>query len=178
MDVEAIQQLLATCSPSDWESHDDESVNPNKKGVILRKASHINLKFTNRNSEPFSIHFSPLWETWKSVIQPLLDKIVEVYGYDQGYFPIIMFAKLPPKSPIIPHSDGNMNYYAPHKIHVPITTNDQTFFFVNKQRYAFEVGKVYEVDNISEHAAINGGTSDRIHLIFEYMFGEETGVIA
>ena len=174
-EINPIQKLLRDLPQTVWESHLDPTPNPNKKGVILRKTSHVTFKFTKRRNGVFKIHFSPLWECWKPILMPILENTVRVYGYDQGHFPIIMLAKLPPKCPIIPHSDGTMDYYAPHKIHIPIETNDKAYFFINKQRYHFEEGCAYEVDNIAEHGVLNAGETDRVHLIFEYMFGEERG---
>jgi len=177
VDLSTIHELLATFPSDQWETKDSASPNPNKKGIFLRNTSHITLKFTAKNHSPYRIHYAPLWEKWSPVLLPFLEELVKPYGYEKGYFPIIMFAKLPPKCPIIPHKDGKMRFFAPHKIHLPITTNTATFFFINKERYHFEVGNTYEVDNIANHGAINGGETDRIHLIFEYMFGKELGEV-
>lgn len=173
VDLQGLHELLSVFPDDQWETKEANSVNPNKKGIFLREASHITLKFTSKQHSPFRSYYSPLWEKYSSVLLPFMEKVVQPYAYEEGYFPIVMFAKLPPQRPIIPHVDGEMIYFAPHKIHVPICTNDQTFFFVGKQRHHFEVGKAYEVDNINSHGAINGGNTDRIHLIFEYMFGKE-----
>ena len=69
---------------------------------------------------------------------------------------------------IHPHVDANPAALWPHKIHVPITTNEKVTFFIGDEGHKLEVGKAYEVNNLGMHAVTNEGESDRIHLIFEY----------
>jgi len=79
-----------------------------------------------------------------------------------------MLAKLPSKSEVKPHVDKSPSAQYPHKIHIPIFTNNEVFFYANGESIHMEVGQVYEVNNNQLHWAINNGNIDRIHLIFEY----------
>jgi aspartyl/asparaginyl beta-hydroxylase (cupin superfamily) len=79
-----------------------------------------------------------------------------------------MFAKLRAGGNIKAHKDGNAAATFPHKIHIPIQTNEKVAFFVNPKIYHFEKGKAYEVNNLAPHYVENLGEKDRIHLIFEY----------
>jgi aspartyl/asparaginyl beta-hydroxylase (cupin superfamily) len=79
-----------------------------------------------------------------------------------------MLARMAPGGVIHPHRDANPAAKWPHKIHVPLTTNDKTVFFVKDKAYHFPVGHAVEVNNMDSHAVRNDGDSDRIHLIFEY----------
>jgi hypothetical protein len=51
---------------------------------------------------------------------------------------------------------------------VPIVTNPDVTFFVDDVAYHFAEGEAVEVNNMAFHAVTNRGTTDRIHLIFEY----------
>jgi aspartyl/asparaginyl beta-hydroxylase (cupin superfamily) len=73
-----------------------------------------------------------------------------------------------PGGVIHPHRDENLAAKWPHKIHVPLQTNEGVTFYVDGIGYHFEEGEVVEVNNMGLHAVENRGQTDRIHLIFEY----------
>jgi aspartyl/asparaginyl beta-hydroxylase (cupin superfamily) len=93
---------------------------------------------------------------------------VRPYGYARGEYPRVMLARMAPGGIIKPHRDANPAARWPHKIHVPLLTNDRVTFFVDGIGYRMPEGEAYEVNNMGVHAVENAGDSDRIHLIFEY----------
>jgi hypothetical protein len=113
-------------------------------------------------------HDRPLWEAWRERLEPVLRQAVAPYGYANGVFPRVMLARMPPGGEIKPHQDTNVAARWPHKIHVPITTNDRVAFWIDGTAYHLPVGEAFEVNNMAVHAVRNDGDSDRIHLIFEY----------
>jgi len=80
----------------------------------------------------------------------------------------VMLARMAPGGVIHPHRDQNPAAKWPHKIHVPLQTNNEVTFFVDGTGYHFAEGEAVEVNNMGLHAVENRGTTDRIHLIFEY----------
>ena len=151
-----------------WDTADDYEANYNKRGA-LRQAAHIILRFSDRRQRPAPYYDMPAWKQWAPRLLPIMEAAVTPYGYARGFFPRIMLARLPGGTFVAPHVDGEPSGNRPHKIHVPIVTNADTYFFVEQQRYHFAVGHAYEVNNAARHAAANHGTSDRVHLIFEYL---------
>ena len=93
---------------------------------------------------------------------------VEPYGYTRGMFPRVMLARMAPGGIIKPHRDANPAAKWPHKIHVPLLTNERVTFYVDGVPYKFAEGEAVEVNNMGVHAVTNEGDGDRIHLIFEY----------
>jgi len=79
-----------------------------------------------------------------------------------------MLARMAPGGEIEAHQDTNPAAQWPHKIHVPLVTNPDVTFFVDDVGYQFAEGEAVEVNNMAYHAVTNRGTTDRIHLIFEY----------
>jgi aspartyl/asparaginyl beta-hydroxylase (cupin superfamily) len=79
-----------------------------------------------------------------------------------------MLARMAPGGVIHPHRDENPAAKWPHKIHVPLTTNDGVTFLVDGIGYRLPEGEAVEVNNMSVHGVENRGPTDRIHLIFEY----------
>jgi len=52
------------------------------------------------------------------------------------------------------------------RVHVPLVTNLQAVFIEAGVDHHMPVGWAYMIDPTKEHTAFNGGTSDRIHLMF------------
>jgi aspartyl/asparaginyl beta-hydroxylase (cupin superfamily) len=102
------------------------------------------------------------------LLEPVLAEATAGYGYARGAFPRVMLARMAPGGVIHPHRDQNQAAKWPHKIHVPLTTNEQVTFYVDGAGYHLGEGEAVEVNNMGVHAVENRGATDRIHLIFEY----------
>ena len=174
VDVRALTEAVVALPDSAWDKTEDFEANYNKQGAI-RSASHIVFRFCDRRAVPFRYFDMPVWEEWSEQLRPVLDAAVQAYGYRRGFYPRIMLAKLPGGTFIPPHVDGAAHVSVPHKIHIPLTTNPQTYFFVDEQRFHLREGVAYEVNNATRHSVVNGGTTDRIHLIFEYLDADLQG---
>lgn len=167
IDISGIQQDIIDIPDEVWEQEHRDSPNYNQAGV-LKHTRQISLKFSDKLKLPFTYFEMPLWAEWKDRLQPVMDKAIESYGYEHVMFPRIMFAKLLANCRIDNHTDGGYLRSRPHKIHIPIVTNDHCFFVhPPSNKYHLKVGNAYEVNNCREHGAENGGDTDRIHFIFE-----------
>jgi len=165
VDISVIRAEIINLSPQFWQEQNSNKPNSFK---ALKQTEHIVFKFIrNFQSHLDSVEY-PIWETWREKIEPPLNFATKSYGYQQGMYPRIMLAKLPPGSRIPLHIDANAAANYPHKIHIPIQTNDKAYFFVDKTTYHFAEGYAYEVNNKTRHGAVNFGETPRIHLIFEY----------
>ena len=56
-----------------------------------------------------------------------------------------------------------------HRIHIPIITNDQVIFHIDKIPFFLEEGKVYEINNQKLHSVENNSNFDRVHLIIDIL---------
>lgn len=171
VDVRALTTAVLALPADAWDKTEDFEANYNKQGAI-RSASHVIFRFCDRRQIPFRYFDLPAWSTWQPLLLPVMEAAVKPYGYARGFYPRIMLAKLPGGTFIPPHVDGQAHVSIPHKIHVPLVTNPQTFFFVDEQRFHLAEGHAYEVNNATRHSVVNGGSEDRIHLIFEYLDAE------
>lgn len=54
------------------------------------------------------------------------------------------------------------------KIHIPIKTNKDAWFFFEAEKFNMEVGSAYMVNTVESHGTDNQGDTDRIHLIFKF----------
>jgi len=170
LDITELQKEVAQITPDQWDTKEDFEVNYNKhsKGA-LRSTQHIIFKFSNKQEEGFTYFEGSRWKKWEKVLMPIMDQATALYSYSNGYYPKVMLAKMPPNTFIPPHTDGDKRGYTPHKIHVPLITNSRCHFFEEEKKYHLEVGQAYEVNNGVRHSVVNGGSTDRIHFIFEYL---------
>lgn len=54
------------------------------------------------------------------------------------------------------------------KIHIPIKTNPDAWFFFEDEKFNMEIGSAYFVNTILPHGTNNLGNDDRVHLIFKF----------
>jgi Aspartyl/Asparaginyl beta-hydroxylase len=139
----------------------------------LDSTRHIVFRFVHNFRDWRSSYDRPLWNKWKALVDPVLSAATSDYGYQRGVFPRVMLARLPVGGVIRPHRDANPAAKWPHKIHVPIQTNDQVVFRVEGIEYRMAEGEAVELNNMGVHAVENCGTCDRIHLIFEYFDADQ-----
>jgi hypothetical protein len=165
VDIAPLKAAVAAIPEALWDA--ENAGKPNRFGA-LDATRHIIFRFVSNFRDWRDSYDRPLWSEWKAVVEPALEAATAPYGYARGAFPRVMLARMAPGGVIHPHRDENPAAKWPHKIHVPIQTNEHVTFFVDGTPYRFEEGEAVEVNNMGVHAVENRGGSDRIHLIFEY----------
>ena len=165
IDVDALKSRVLAIPEELWNLEDASK--PNRFGA-LDATRHIIFRFVTSFKDWRTSYARPLWSEWANSLQPVLDAATSEYGYARGAFPRVMLARMAPGGVIQPHVDQNPAEKWPHKVHVPLLTNDKVTFFVDGVGYHFEEGEAVEVNNMGTHAVRNEGDADRIHLIFEY----------
>lgn len=165
VDLSSVREDILAIPQDLWDR--ENAAKPNKFGALDR-TQHIVFRFVAGFDDWRVANDRPLWNAWRSRIEPLLHQATRPYGYAHADFPRIMLAKMGPGGVIHPHVDANPAARWPHKVHIPILTNDRVAFFVDPDRHHFDEGHAYEVNNLGVHAVSNDGDTERIHLIFEY----------
>jgi hypothetical protein len=165
VDVTALKEAVEKISEPLWDA--ENASKPNRFGA-LDATRHIIFRFVSNFRDWRNSYDRPLWNEWKPLLEPVLRASTAPYGYARGAFPRVMLARMPAGGVIHPHRDENPAAKWPHKIHVPLQTNQGVTFFVDGVGYHFEEGEAVEVNNMGVHAVENRGSSDRVHLIFEY----------
>ena len=59
------------------------------------------------------------------------------------------------------------------RLHIPIVTNPEVIFLVNRKPYHMEEGRLYSIDVSMLHAVSNKGTLHRVHLVFDVVMTPE-----
>lgn len=165
VDITKLREAVLAIPESVWDIENSDKPN---RFEALDKTKHIVFRFVKEFHDWRESYARPLWEQWRPLLEPVLNQAVQPYQYTHGQFPRIMLAKMAPNGIIKPHRDSNIAAKWPHKIHIPLMTNDKVTFYIDGVGYHFAEGEAVEVNNMAIHAVENNGTSDRIHLIFEY----------
>jgi hypothetical protein len=165
VDVSALRDAALQLSEAVWDA--ENASKPNRFGA-LDATRHVIFRFVSNFLDWRDSYDRPLRTEWKPLLQPVLDAATAPYGYSHGAFPRVMLARMAPGGVIHPHRDQNPAAKWPHKIHVPLQTNPDVIFHVDGTGYHFAEGDAVEVNNMGVHAVENRGSTDRIHLIFEY----------
>jgi hypothetical protein len=165
VDIGALRTAVLAIPEEVWAA---ENASKPNRFEALGATRHIVFRFIDSPRDWRGSHDRPVWVAWRGLLEPVLEQAVRDYGYARGAFPRVMLAKMPPGGFIHPHIDANPAAKWPHKIHVPLTTNPGVVSFFGGQERRFPEGQAVEVDNLGPHWVRNDGTSDRIHLIFEY----------
>ena len=165
VDVSGLRDAVLALPDAVWDFENSSKPNDYR---ALDRTRHIVFRFVDSTRDWRRSHDRPLWDAWRPRLEPILHQVVAPYGYANGVFPRMMLARMPPGGQIQPHQDTNVAARWPHKIHVPIQTNERVAFWIDGKAYHLPVGEAFEVNNMAVHAVRNDGDTDRIHLIFEY----------
>ncbi len=165
VDIERLRAAVLAMPDAVWEA--ENAAKPNRFDA-LDSTRHIIFRFVSRLRDWRQSFDGPLWAEWRPLIEPVLTAATADFGYTRGQYPRVMLARMKPGGVIHPHQDTNPAAKWPHKIHIPIVTNDQVAFFIDGVSYHLAEGEAVEVNNMATHSVTNGGEADRIHLIFEY----------
>lgn len=165
VDVSALRAAVAAIPEALW---DAENAGKPNRFEALDSTRHIVFRFVDGVDDWRRSHDRPLWAEWRSLLDPVLAAATAPYGYARGAFPRVMLARMRSGGVIRPHCDANPAAKWPHKIHVPLETNDGVTFYTGDTGHHLPIGEAAEVDNMGVHSVTNAGATDRTHLIFEY----------
>jgi len=78
-----------------------------------------------------------------------------------------VIVNLPPGGVVKPHRDEGAYAAATERFHYPIETNPKVISKIADEEVHMPVGTLWWFDKYQVHSAVNGGTADRVHLIFD-----------
>jgi hypothetical protein len=165
VDIAALRAAVLAIPETVWDA--ENAAKPNKFAA-LDATRHIVFRFIDDPRDWRGSHDRAAWPQWRAVLEPVLAQAVRDYGYARGAFPRVMLARMPGGGVIHPHIDANPAAKWPHKIHVPVLTNDQVVCSFGGEAQHFPEGAAVEVNNLGPHWVCNEGRTARVHLIFEY----------
>lgn len=146
-----------------WTSDLKESVNDhNKHNIdgIYGWGIQSNLPDLEMPCPPYNIHKkgSDDYKDTKLVFN-FAKKIRKIFPFSRQ----LSISAHPPGTKINLHVDTE-SYL---KIHIPIKSNNKSYFFFEKEKFVLTPGKIYLVNTSKMHGTVNEGDTFRIHLFFK-----------
>jgi len=164
VEVRALRDRIAQVTADEWA----ENALRQQTFSVHRATESLVLKWCANNAADTPVETRRHWAEFESLLQPVLQRLQQHYGYAQPVVRKAMFAKLKAGGEIPEHTDAAVALRMVHRVHIPIVTNDQVHFFIDGVDHKFGEGEMIELDNTRFHAVKNDSPVDRIHLIVDY----------
>lgn len=162
-DAAALAADLATLEGDPWQPH---FVRDNYRGDW----SAIALRAAVGETHPVRlIYANPTVTVWADT--PLMALVPAMRGAVAALrCPVqsVRLMRLGPGSAILPHDDLDLAAEAGRaRLHLPITTNPGVRFVLNGAAVPMAIGELWYLRLRDRHAAVNEGTTDRVHLVID-----------
>ena len=80
----------------------------------------------------------------------------------------VRLMRLTPGSVIKEHNDMDLSFEdGTVRIHVPVVTNAGVEFYLNRSRVVLDAGSAWYLRLSDPHRVVNGGSSDRVHMVID-----------
>jgi hypothetical protein len=163
-DVSKIANLLSTYS-DEWFANKDRQ-------TIYQVHKETNSIFIYDHSNTWSVgdrYDLKINNSQLSMIELVSPIVKSLESIHNGKIGKCLFIKLPAHKNVQEHVD-DMDYLgAVRRHHIAITTNEDVFFFVNKEKKHMKVGDCWEINNSLFHGVENNGDTERIHLMLDIL---------
>jgi len=154
-------------------------------GNIYSWAMHTNLADTTIPVPPYNLPKDWILESQRTVNNSRFNTPTElIFGFAEKLQKVFPFSKHcvvithGPGFNVPAHIDDVEGQDEEHvKIHVPIESNDQSYFEVDNEQYVLSTGKFYLVNTMRMHSTNNKGSTDRSHLIFKIPLSQVDNII-
>lgn len=157
--IDKLKNDLVICENDLWTPHfNTNRYEGNWTSISLRSQSGLSndiLSFANA--------------TYKNT--PLLDRCYyfkEIMDWFECEKEAVRLLRLDPQSEIKEHVDNDTSYEDGFfRIHIPIITNDNVFFYVDKKRIPMKMGECWYANFQLPHSVENKSTEPRIHFTLD-----------
>jgi hypothetical protein len=116
-------------------------------------------------------------QEWKT-LEKFSDDLFPIFSFlkdllGDGEIVSAILINLPAEESIGRHRDANPKgnrFNLCHRIHIPIITNKECFFEIEREELNMCEGEVWEISNVRKlHSVRNLGEIDRIHLLIDFV---------
>jgi len=162
IDVSAMRHKVATSPLVDW----NEYTYRQERFKAHKETKTVPIIF----DESFAkITYRKCYELFKDELEAIKAALDECFGRP-GHLVRAILVNLPAGAWVPAHVDTGMSLTLCRRVHVPLFTNERCFFAVGTDVRNLKVGEMWEINNAGKmHEVKNLGTTDRIHLIADWM---------
>ena len=162
-DLTKFIEYVNTFSEDDWNSWTLRQALGNHESTNTIKIQWIPLT-VKKYDETLIERNEPIYSIATELLKDILHFLKDYYN---GTIFKIILPKLKAGSTIGMHRDTLFSLTVPHRVHIPIITNDDVIFGCGPTSLNMKVGNLYEINNSLNHWVINNTNQDRIHLIVD-----------
>jgi hypothetical protein len=162
-DLTKFIEYVNTFSDDEWNSWSFRQTLGNHESTNTIKIQWIPLT-VKKYDETLIERNEPIYSIATEFLKDTLNFLKEYY--DGTIFKIIL-PRLKAGSSIGLHRDSSFSLMVPHRVHIPIVTNEDVMFGCGASRLNMKVGNLYEINNSLKHWVVNRSHQDRIHLIVD-----------
>lgn len=97
----------------------------------------------------------------------ILEDIAIIFNTEVG---LVRLSNIHSQKKLFPHRDGevfDLNLGMIYRLHIPIITDENVIFKINRKSYRLEAGVLYYTNVSKLHSVENNGSFDRIHLVID-----------
>lgn len=106
----------------------------------------------------------PAWHGLGDIAKPVIAETMRHLGEGEPFN--VMLSVVMPGAQIDPHVDQQSAAWL-FRVHVPLLTNDRSWFNVGGQPWNMQAGIAYKVNTEAMHGVVNAGGSPRVHFMFD-----------
>jgi len=161
IDREIIDSILKNITEEDWFIDDYRNSAGSMQDTNSIPIFH-SVRCGDSHNALLTVEKRPLFEKFYPLILPILNKLKSYYVYN---YHASFISRLNPHSTITKHADSGYFLEKCNRIHVPLKTNKNVTYWIDDKPYYWQVGNIYEFNNLLEHEVINSSDSERIHLV-------------
>lgn len=136
------------------------TMNSEKKQIGLRQAKNFegigDLRDKEYNPKNFKTSDFIHWQANTSYLQKV------AYEFKIRFYGRVRLLLLEPHTCYTFHADPDMC-----RLHIPLITHENALFFVNGKMWHMELGYAYLMQVSNLHTALNAGTENRVHIVFD-----------
>ncbi|MBT8078866.1 MAG: aspartyl/asparaginyl beta-hydroxylase domain-containing protein [Gammaproteobacteria bacterium] len=165
LDATQLRDAILSQDDSAWDEDEQRQVDYD----VHRQTKSIVMLFASQTWPRVTVTREKGWDRIADVANPIMAEIIERFYPPGGTVIRAVAARLLAGASITPHIDSLPSFAYGHRIHIPITTNKLVRFMIDGRPYRFEIGHVYEINNLKTHSVANAGKEDRISFIFDYV---------
>jgi hypothetical protein len=165
-DPNLLQADLERIAPDDWVRHFNQTYYDGEwAGIALRSSGG-----DTRQIYPDPVAAEPLADTPILARCPNLSDVLAAF---QCPLKSARLLRLTAGSSIREHRDYNLGYEDGEvRLHIPLTSSGEVEFFLDGERIDMNEGDCWYLNFNLPHRVINGGPSDRIHLVVDCVLND------
>lgn len=135
------------------------------------KNAYMNVLPVTLNSVSFTDFYNKtlnITKTENNKVWELIDPIVkDLEFFIDGVCGEASFNNLLANKDIYGHYDNGLYYEVMRRFHIPIFTNTETYFVIEKSKVMMSEGQCWEINNAKYHSVHNNSDQNRIHLVID-----------